>query len=150
MNKTEQKLRTIAFLFALALCQGALAVEASAGVKVTQIMKTTQSWDGKPLAYPAGQAEVTGQIVEFAPGAETAWHEHPVPSFALILEGTLEVTIADGAKKVLQAGDPVAETVNTLHMGRNVGKPPVRLVVFYTGAAGQALTVKKPVQAEKP
>ena len=124
-------------------CGSALAVEASAGVKVTQIMKTTQSWDGKPLAYPAGQAEVTGQVVEFAPGAETAWHEHPVPSFALILEGTLEVTLEDGTKKLLQQGDAVAETVNTLHKGRNPGKTPVRLVVFYTGAVGQPLTVKK-------
>jgi quercetin dioxygenase-like cupin family protein len=143
-------MRTIALLFALAFCPGALALEAGPGIKVTQIMKTTQSWDGKPLVYPAGQAEITAQIVEFAPGAETAWHQHPVPSFALILEGTLEVTLADGTKKLLQAGDPVAETVNTWHTGRNTGKTPVRLVVFYAGAVGQPLTVKKPVPAEKP
>ncbi len=128
--------------FAALLGGSALGLEPSAGVKVTQIMKTTQSWDGKPLAYPAGQAEVTGQIVEFAPGAESPWHQHPVPSFAIILEGTLEVTLQDGTRKVLHKGDAVAETVNTIHMGRNIGTEPVRLVVFYTGAVGQPLTVK--------
>jgi quercetin dioxygenase-like cupin family protein len=124
--------------------QGALAVEASAGIKVTEVMKTTQSWDGKPLAYPSGQAEVTGQVVEFAPGAETVWHQHPVPSFGYIIEGTLEVMLQDGSKRLLHQGDAVAETVNTIHMGRNIGKNPVRLVVFYTGTTGQVLTVKTP------
>lgn len=136
-------MKIVAMLAAALLCQSALAVEASSGIKVTQVMKTSRSWDGKPLAYPAGQAEITGQIVEFAPGAETAWHEHPVPSFALILEGTLEVTLEDGTRKLMHKGDAVAETVNTFHMGRNVGKEPVRLVVFYTGTVGQVLTVKK-------
>ncbi len=130
-----------AWLAALA-SQGALALEAGAGIKVTEVMKTTQGWDGNPLAYPSGQAEVTGQVVEFAPGAETAWHQHPVPSFAYLLDGTLEVTLQDGSKKVLHKGDAVAETVNTIHRGRNIGKEPVRLVVFYTGAKGQVLTVK--------
>lgn len=123
--------------------QGALAAEANTGIKVTEVMKTTQSWDGKPLAYPSGQAEVTGQLVEFAPGAETVWHHHPVPSFGYILEGTLEVTLQDGSKKVLHKGDAVADTVNTLHMGRNIGNDPVRLVVFYAGATGQVVTVKQ-------
>lgn len=122
--------------------QGALAVEASTGIKVTEVIKTTQSWDGTPLAYPSGETEVTGQVVEFAPGAETAWHQHPVPSFGYIIEGTLEVTLQDGSKKVLHKGDAVAETVNTIHKGRNIGEDPVRLVVFYTGAKGQVLTMK--------
>ncbi len=130
-----------AWLVAL-VSPGALALEAGAGIKVTEVMKTTQSWNGKPLAYPAGQAEVTAQVVEFAPGAATAWHQHPVPSFGYILEGTLEVTLQGGSKKVLHQGDAVAETVNAIHMGRNIGRDPVRLVVFYTGAAGQVLTVK--------
>ncbi len=127
----------------LAAASGARAVEASTGITVTQFMKTTQSWNGKPLAYPAGQAEVTGQMVEFAPGAETVWHAHPVPSFGYILEGTLEVTLEDGTRKVLHQGDGVAETVNSIHLGRNIGKEPVRVVVFYTGTAGQPLTMKK-------
>lgn len=143
-------MRIIGFFVAALFCQNALALEPGAGIQVTQIMKTTQSWDGKPLVYPAGQAEVTGQLVEIAPGAETGWHEHTAPSFALILDGTLDVTLEDGRIKHLQKGDSVAEVVNTWHIGRNVGKTPVRIVVFYTGAAGQTLTVKKPVPVAKP
>ncbi len=137
-------MKLIGLLTAALLCPSALALEAGAGIKVTQVMKTSQSWDGSALAYPAGPAEVTAQVVEFAPGAETAWHQHPVPSFGYILEGTLEVSLEDGTKKLLHKGDAVAETVNTFHLGRNIGKEPVRLVVFYTGTTGQGLTVKKP------
>lgn len=130
------------FLAAL-LFQDALALDSTDNIKVTPVMKTTQSWDGKPLVYPAGQAEVTGLIVEIAPGAETGWHQHPVPSFALIMEGTLEVTLEDGRVRHLEKGDSLAEVVNTWHNGRNVGKNAVRIAVFYAGVVGQPLTVKK-------
>ena len=120
----------------------ALALDKSAAVKVTQLLKTTNSWDGKPIVYPDGKAEITGLLVEIAPGAETGWHLHPVPSFGMVLEGTLEVTLKGGRVKQLQAGDVLAEVVNTSHNGRNVGNIPVKLVVFYAGAVGQSLTIK--------
>lgn len=137
-------MKMLVLVWAALCCQSALALDSSDNVKVTPVMKTTQSWNGKPLVYPAGQAEVTGLIVEIAPGAETGWHQHPVPSFALMLEGTLEVTLEDGRVKHLEKGDSLAEVVNTWHNGRNVGKNPVRIVVFYAGAVGQANTIKKP------
>ena len=120
----------------------ALALDKSAAVKVTQLLKTTNSWDGKPIVYPDGKAEITGLLVEIAPGAETGWHLHPVPSFGMVLEGTLEATLKGGRVKQLQAGDVLAEVVNTSHNGRNVGNIPVKLVVFYAGAVGQSLTIK--------
>ncbi len=83
-------------------------------------------------------------MIEIAPGAETGWHLHPVPSFGLVLEGTLEVTLKEGQVKRLQAGEALAEVVDTLHNGRNVGNIPAKIVVFYTGAVGQALTIKEP------
>jgi quercetin dioxygenase-like cupin family protein len=119
----------------------AFALDQSAAVKVTEVIKTTRSWDDKPIAYPQGMAEITGLLVEIAPGAETGWHSHPVPSFGLVLEGTLEVTSKDGRVNRLQAGEALAEVVNTLHNGRNVGGIPVKLVVFYAGATGQPLTI---------
>ena len=121
----------------------ALALEQAPGVKVTQVLKTTTSWDDKPIVYPEGKAEVTGLLVEVEPGAETGWHLHQVPSFAMVLQGTLEVKLKDGQVKRLQAGEALAEVVNTLHNGRNVGDIPVKIVVFYAGAAGQTITVKE-------
>lgn len=131
---------------ALALCLpfGANALDNSAAVKVTPLSKTSASWDGKETIYPAGAAEVTTLIVEIAAGAQTGWHEHPVPSFAYVMEGTLEVTRASGESKVLHAGDVLPEVVNTLHNGRALDGKPVKLLVLYTGAAGKKLTIAHP------
>lgn len=119
----------------------ALALDASDVVKVAPLLKTATSWDGQPIVYPQGKAEVTAMQVEIAPGAETGWHTHSVPSFALMLEGSLEVRLKDGRVKRLEAGEALAEVVNRLHTGRNVGIVPVKLIVFYMGIEGQAHTV---------
>ena len=89
---------------------------------------------------PRGQAEITGLVIEIAPGAETGWHTHPVPSFALILEGTLEVQLKDGRNKQLRAGEAIAEVIGTPHNGKVIGDIPVKLIVFYAGSVGQSLT----------
>ena len=49
------------------------AIETSTAVKVTPVLKTSQSWDGALLNYPQGQAEFTGVRIEIAPGVETGW-----------------------------------------------------------------------------
>lgn len=136
--------RFIVLTLALWVPLGAHALDNSAGVKVTPLLKTTSSWNGKPIVYPEGQAEITGLLVEIAPGAETGWHEHPVPSFAMVLEGVLEVTLKSGEIIHLKSGDALAEVVDTLHNGRSVGTQPVKIVVFYAGAVGKPLTIKHP------
>lgn len=118
------------------------AIEQNKSVTVSTLLKTSHSWDGTPLQYPAGQAEVTGMLIEIAPGAETGWHLHQIPSFGMVLAGELEVRLQDGRVKRLKSGDALAEVVNTLHNGRSVGSVPVKLVVFYTGTVGQPLSIK--------
>ncbi|MBA3581648.1 MAG: cupin domain-containing protein [Gammaproteobacteria bacterium] len=118
------------------------AIENKAAVNVMPLLKTTQSWDGKQIVYPAGKAEITSLLVEIAPGGETGWHQHPVPSFAMLLEGTLEITLKDGRVKRLQAGAALAEVIDTLHNGRNVGDAPVKILVVYMGVVGQPLVIK--------
>lgn len=125
---------------ALLFPAGALALDASAAIKVTPIVKGTASWNDKPVVYPQGQAEITGMMIEIAPGAETGWHGHPVPSFGVVLEGTLEVTLKDGRKKRVGPGEGLIEVVSTLHNGRNIGTVPVKLIVFYAGAVGKTLS----------
>ncbi|CAH1905763.1 Cupin domain protein [Candidatus Nitrotoga sp. HW29] len=119
------------------------ALETSAAVQASVILKTSTSWDGKPIIYPEGTPEITGLIIEIAPGGETGWHSHPVSSFGLVLEGELEVQLKNGALKRLKAGEALAEVINTPHNGRNFGSLPVKLVVFYAGAVGQKLTVNE-------
>lgn len=139
-------LRSALFCLTAALLPfGAQALESSQSIKVTQLLKTTQSWNGAPLKYPEGQAEITSLLIEIAPGGETNWHEHPVPSFGVLLEGTLEVSLTDGRKKLLKPGEALAEVIATAHNGRNVGTKPLKLIVFYTGAVDkQPLSVPRP------
>lgn len=143
-------LKLLVAVSALILPFSAFALDASAVVKVTPLLKTTTSWDGKQIVYPAGQGEVTAIIVEIAPGGETGWHEHPVPSFAYILDGELEVTRASGEAKVLKSGDTLAEVVSTLHNGRTLGEKPVKILVFYTGSKDGKLTIAHPEFHPRP
>jgi len=131
----------LAFILIFCFVASACAVHNSKP-KVTQFLKTTTSWNGDPIVYPKGQAEITGLLIEIAPGKETGWHLHPVPSFAMILEGTLEVELKDGTIKRLNEGDALAEVVNTAHNGHNVGSKPLKILVFYSGIAGQKLTTE--------
>ena len=121
----------------------ARGLDKSEAITVTQLLKTSDSWDHQPIVYPEGTPEVIGSVVEIPPGSETGWHQHSAPSFAMVLEGTLEVALKNRKVKRLQAGDALAEVVNTLHNGRNVGSIPVKLIVFYVGHVGQTLTVKQ-------
>lgn len=136
----------VLIMLAMAFQPNAFALEASASVKAFTVLKAENSWDGKPIEYPAGQPEITVMVVEIAPGAESGWHLHPVPSFGMVLEGELEVRLRNGSVKRLNSGEALAEVVNTLHNGRNVGAVPVKLIVFYAGSVGQALSVKEDSQ----
>jgi quercetin dioxygenase-like cupin family protein len=120
------------------------AIEPSAAVKVKEVLKTSTTWNGAPIKYPEGQAEVTGLVIEIAPGGETSWHEHPFPSVGMVLEGTLEVTLTDGKKKLIKSGEAIAEVINTAHNGRNIGTGTLKLLVFYSGAVGKPLTIPRP------
>lgn len=111
-------------------------------VKSHILLQTTTSWNGGEIKYPEGDAQITALSIEIAPGASTGWHHHPVPSFAYILQGAMEVSLEDGRTIQLTAGDALAEVINTIHEGRNIGDEPVKLIVFYTGVTDKELTVK--------
>jgi quercetin dioxygenase-like cupin family protein len=131
------------------LCFGLSACASTHSDKIesitsTQLLKTTTTWDGKAITYPTGeQAQVTALMIEIPVNGETGWHRHPVPSFAMIVEGTLDVTLKDGSVNHLKAGDPLVEVVDTAHNGRNTGTVPVKIMVFYTGTVNSVLTIKE-------
>jgi quercetin dioxygenase-like cupin family protein len=111
-------------------------------VKSTQILQTENTWNGQDIEYPITESEeITALNIEFAPGAETAWHRHPVASLAYVVSGELEVILKDtGERKLFREGDAFAEVINTWHYGRNIGEEPVEIVVFYVGQKGMQLT----------
>lgn len=142
MTKFAHAPRLLALLPALLLGTATQALDATPGVKVTPLIKTTTSWNGAPIHFPAGTAEISAITIEIAPGGETGWHLHPVPSFGTVVEGTLDVQLKDGSHHVFKQGDVIVEVVDTLHNGRNVGEGPLKLLVFYAGATDKPLTVR--------
>lgn len=119
------------------------AADYSSGVSAKILKQTSVTGNGQKIAYPlTDHAEVTAMTVDLAPGAETGWHQHPVPVYAYVVAGNLTVELADGTLFSFHAGEAIIEVVNTLHNGKNSGTEPVRLAVFYLGSAGQPNVIK--------
>lgn len=111
------------------------AGEYSTGVQAKVILKTATTGNGAPIAYlKTDQPEITAMMVDIGPGAQTGWHKHPVPVYAYVLSGCLNVNIEGNISRQFNAGDVIIEVVNTRHNGVNNGQEPVKLIVFYTGA----------------
>lgn len=137
--------KTLSLVFTLLLHLGAPALcGADGAVTVTDLLKTSKSWDGTPLPdYPTGKPEITIARITFPPGAQLPLHRHPFINAGVVLSGELTVITADRKTLHLKAGDAIAEVVHTWHYGKNEGKVPTEIVVFYAGTVGAPLTVKK-------
>ncbi|WP_423760262.1 cupin domain-containing protein [Burkholderia sp. NLJ2] len=112
-------------------------------VEVTQLLKTTRSWDGVQYrAYPDGQPEVSVLRYKIAAHSELPWHIHPVINVAYVLSGQLAVIRkSDGKTIAIGPGDVLPEMVNAPHRGQS-GDEPVELIVFYAGTPDASLTIK--------
>jgi quercetin dioxygenase-like cupin family protein len=113
-------------------------------IKVEQVLQTTQSWDNSPYtSYPTGQPQVTVLRITIPPNTALHWHRHPIISVGYVLSGHLTVEKRDtGERTILQAGQAVAETVQTTHRGFTTDEP-VELIVFYAGQVGLPLTINE-------
>ena len=121
----------------------ALASDYEGGVKVTVIKKATTAANGQKLAYAKMEnLEVTAAVVEIPPGGDTGWHSHPILVYAYVLSGAITVELEGGGQYDFKEGEAILEVINTPHVGRNKGKVPVKLLVFYTGEEGGHNTVK--------
>jgi quercetin dioxygenase-like cupin family protein len=140
-----EKIKLIVPVLFLLIIFGSVGAFASdyEGVKVTVIKKATTAANGQKLAYArTDKPEVTVAMVEIPPAGDTGWHSHQIPVYAYILSGAIAVELEDGKQYEFKEGEAIIEVINTPHIGRNRGKAPVKLVVFYTGAEGGQNTVK--------
>ncbi len=119
------------------------------GVSSRILAKSTLTSAGAPIDYPddslpgGPRAEVTIAEVRIAPGAETGWHLHDIPVYAVVVSGRLEVIREGGASSVYEPGQAIVEMVGIAHNGRVAGAEPVVLHVVYTGMAGMPLSRKQ-------
>ena len=103
-------------------------------VKVERLIETSNAWDGSSLpAYPQAQPVVTINKYTFPPHSVTNLHFHKIINCGVILSGTLTVVNEDGTSKSFHAGDPIVETVGTIHHGENRGEEDVVVLMFYAG-----------------
>ena len=144
MDILHQSVKVYFLTFLILICTAINAQAAEyEGVMATQIKKSTTASNGQKLNYlQTDSPEVTVLIVEIPPGGETGWHIHPVPVYAYMLSGAITVEMENKETYDFRKGDTVLEVVNTPHNGKNIGKVPAKLVVFYTGEQGRPNTVK--------
>lgn len=91
---------------------------------------------GQPVAYPAGDLEVTNAIVTIQPGNETGWHTHSVPLFVYILSGTVTVDYGSKGTHTVSTGSSFFEAMDWPHNAHNYGDVPVRILAVYLGVEG--------------
>jgi quercetin dioxygenase-like cupin family protein len=110
--------------------------------KATPVLKSVQTASNMKIEYPkAMQAEVVSVVGELEPGGRTARHQHPVPVFVYVLEGTLTVQ-ADGEQpREYPAGKAFIEDVNHWHQAFNKGTAPVKILVVFMGEEGKPTTI---------
>ena len=114
-------------------------------VQTTEIVRTSQSWDGVDLPdYLVGKPEIVGIKYEIPAGEKLGWHDHPVMNFGIMVEGELTIVSIDGKEKTVYAGEAVVEMVGTIHHGENRGTKPVVLYMFYLSQEGLPLSVQHP------
>lgn len=112
------------------------------GFKVTPVLKGTQTASNIKIEYPrTGKPEIVSVIGELEPGGRTARHQHPVPVFVYVLEGTLTVQAEGGQPREHLAGQAFIEDINHWHQAFNKGSAPVKILVVFMGEEGKPTTI---------
>jgi len=119
-------------------------VAVAGDVSSTILVKGATSWDGSSFNYAQGEPEITVQKISINTGSEEvslAVHCHTVPLAAYVLKGSVNVVKPSGESKLFNVGDAFVEVMNKWHKG--VFVEDTELLVFYAGAKGVELSVKK-------
>lgn len=104
---------------------------------VVPLLSSGETIVGERIVYPTGApAKITAAVVTLAPGQETGWHTHGMPTFGYVIEGELEVDYGEKGMRVYRAGDAVLEATAIPHNGRNPGTVPMRILAVFVGADG--------------
>ena len=116
----------------------------------TELIRTSQSWDGVELPdYFKGRPELVAVKYVFPAGQKLGWHHHPVMNYGILVQGELTIIGLDGKEKVVHEGEPVVEMVGTIHHGENRGKKDVILYMFYLSQKDMPLAVQHPEITEQ-
>ena len=110
--------------------------------QATPVIKSTKTASGMDIQYPpADSAEIVSVTAVLDPGGRTARHQHPVPVFVYILEGTLTVKAEGGEPRIYAAGQAFLEDINHWHQAYNETDKPTKILVVFMGEEGKPTTV---------
>ena len=133
-------MKSIVVLFVLIMC----ATNVSYSAEKEVLLKTTSTWDSaeyKKLKIKKPEATVLKIIINV--NEVLPMHKHDLVNIAYVKKGTLTVVTEDNKEITLHEGEVLPELVGTYHYGKNTGKEPVELIVFYLGQKGTPLSVNK-------
>jgi quercetin dioxygenase-like cupin family protein len=100
------------------------------GLVVEPVINVSTTVLGQAIEYTKTDSpEVVSVLQVFQPGGETGWHYHVHSSHIYVVEGTLQLEMLDGKKLEFKQGQAYMESVNTWHIGRNVGTGTLKLLV---------------------
>ena len=136
MNKII-KLTVMLFIM---MCTTILSYSAEKDV----LLKTTSTWDKieyKKLKIKKPEVTVLKIIINV--DETLPMHKHDLVNIAYVKKGTLTVITEDNKEITLHEGEVLPELVGKYHYGKNTGKEPVELIVFYIGEKGTPLSVNK-------
>lgn len=105
------------------------------------VLQTATTLTGQPLQFPLFRNEVTGVLVELAPGGQTGPQRFFVPTVLYVLEGTLTAEFEGSAPRAIAAGQAAVPPMNVAGNGRNLGTTPARwLAVTFADASKPAVS----------
>ena len=120
-------------------------IENNMAIKTTELIRTSQSWDGASLPdFPKGKPELRVIRLDFPVGAKTGWHHHTVVNYGIVQQGELTIVCQDGSEKTFHEGEALVEVIGTIHRGENRGRKPVILNMFYFSSPNQEITIQHP------
>jgi quercetin dioxygenase-like cupin family protein len=112
------------------------------GFEVTPVLKSGKSAGGAPFSYPqTDKPEIVTATGILEPGGRTARHQHPVPVYVYVLEGTLTIEPEGGQPREYSAGQAFIEDVNHWHQAFNRGETPTKILIVGVSEEGQPITV---------
>ena len=107
------------------------------GRKAITVLKTSVTNTRRRITYPrTTKPEIESVLITIAPGGQSGWHRHPVPTFVYVLRGTLLLGNQGQRRRRYRAGTAFLEATKTCHNASNPGTRPLQLLVVYIGKRG--------------
>ncbi|HUF44622.1 MAG TPA: cupin domain-containing protein [Aestuariivirgaceae bacterium] len=113
------------------------------GFEAKPLLKSTTTADGDAIQFPTGNPEIVSVIGTIAPNGRTALHQHPVPVYVYVLEGSLSVKTEGAEARNYAAGEAFLESVGKWHQAFNESDQPARILVVFMGEEGKPTTEAK-------